>query len=126
MVSALRSKQGASNKVLRLVALGSLSLSVSVAAVLEYEDVLLRPGMVPGFNPSEIQQFLHNICAVARHQEIFFTWRPTLSDPDDEIFLELAVAASASHLITHNKRDFEAAQSFGLRVLTPAELLQEI
>jgi hypothetical protein len=36
------------------------------------------------------------------------------------------VAASASHLITYNKSDFQAAQSFGLRVLTPAELLQEI
>jgi len=126
MVSALRSKKGASNKVLRLIALGSLSISVSVAAILEYEEVLLRPGMVPGFNPPEIQRFLHDICTVARHQEIFFTWRPTLSDPDDEIFLELAVAASASHLITHNKNDFKEAQSFGLRVLTPAELLQEI
>lgn len=126
MVSALRSKRGMSNKLLRLITLGSIMISVSVATVLEYEDVLLRPGMVPGFTFSQIQHFLDDICAIARHQEIFFTWRPVLSDPDDEIFLELAVAASASHIVTFNKNDFQGALSFGLRVVTPTELLQEI
>ena len=126
LVAALRSKRGASNKLLRIIALGGATLSVSVAALLEYEDVLLRPGKVPGFNESQIQRFLDSICRVARHQDIYFTWRPMLSDPDDEIFLELAVAASASHLVTHNKKHFRGADSFGLRIVTPAELLQEI
>jgi len=126
MVAALRSKRGASNKVLRLIGLGSLTLSISVAAVLEYEDVLLRPGKVPGFTMEQLQIFLDDICSVAFHQDIFFTWRPTLSDPGDEIFLELAVAAGASHLVTHNKRDFRSATSFGLQIVTPSELLQEI
>lgn len=126
MVAALRSQRGAFNKVLRLIGLGSLTLLISVAAVLEYEDVLLRHGKVPGFTMEQLQSFPDDICSVAFHQDIFFTWRPTLSDPDDEIFLELAVTAGASHLVTHNKRDFRSATSFGLQIVTPSELLQEI
>lgn len=126
MVAALRSKRGASSKILRLIALGSLTFSISVAALLEYEDVLLRPGRVPGYSPSQIHRFLDDICSVAQHQDIFFVWRPALSDPSDEIFLELAVAASATHIVTFNKSDFQGALPFGVFVVTPAELLQEI
>lgn len=126
MVSALRSKKGASSKLLRFIASGRFTMSVSVASVLEYEDVLLRTGMVPQFSKSQILAFLDDICSIARHEEIFFTWRPTLSDPDDEIFLELAVAASASHLVTHNIKHFRNADSFCFRVVTPAELIQEL
>jgi len=126
VVSALRSKHGASSNVLRHIALGRLTMSLSVALFLEYEDVLLRPGMVPGFSPETISRYLDAICAAATHQEIFFTWRPTLSDPGDEILLELAVASGATHIVTHNKRHFEQAHSFGIRVVTPSELLKEI
>ncbi len=126
IVAALRSKRGASNKILRLVALGSLSMSISVATFLEYEDVLLRKDKIPGYSISELQRFLDDICSVSRHQEIFFTWRPTLSDPDDEMFLELAVAAAATHLVTHNTKDFTGADAFGICVITPGELLKEI
>jgi putative PIN family toxin of toxin-antitoxin system len=126
IVAALRSKQGASNKILRCVALGTLSMSISVAALFEYEDVLLRKDKIPGYSVSELQRFLNDICALSRHQEIFFTWRPTLSDPDDEIFLELAVAASATHIVTYNTKDFSRAARFGIRVVTPSELLKEI
>jgi putative PIN family toxin of toxin-antitoxin system len=126
IVAALRSKQGASNKILRCVALGALSMSVSVATILEYEEVLLRRSKFPGYSTRQLQRFLDDICALSRHQEIFFTWRPTLSDPDDEIFLELAVAASASHIVTHNTKDFLRAARFGVRVVTPGELLKQL
>ena len=126
VVCALRSKRGASSKVLRHIALGKLTMSLSVAVFLEYEDVLLRPGMVPGFPQEAISRFLDALCSAASHQEIFFTWRPTLSDPGDEILLELAVASGATHIVTHNKRHFEQAHSFGIRIVTPSELLKEI
>lgn len=112
--------------MLQLIALGALTMSVSVAAVLEYEDVLLRADKIPGFTSSQLKGFLDDICSVARHQEIYFSWRPALSVPDDEIFLELAVAASATHIVTHNKKDFTGANAFNLRIVTPGELLKEI
>ena len=49
--------------------------------------------------------------------------RPTLNDPGDEFVLELAVAAEGS-VVTHNVRDFSGAESFNIRVLTPAAFLQ--
>ncbi len=101
-------------------------MSISVATLLEYEEVLLRKDKIPGYSIGELQRFLGDICLVSRHQDIFFTWRPTLSDPDDEIFLELAVAAGATHLVTHNKKDFAGADAFGIRIVTPGELLKEI
>ena len=51
---------------------------------------------------------------------------PYLSDADDDMLLELAVAAQCDAIITFNVRDFVGAERFGLRVLTPREFLREI
>jgi predicted nucleic acid-binding protein len=40
--------------------------------------------------------------------------------------LELAVAAGSRFIVTFNARDFAAAQSFGVRVVTPQEFLRAI
>ena len=49
LVSCLRSKRGASFQVIQAIRAGNLRVSVSVALALEYESVLLRPGLVPSF-----------------------------------------------------------------------------
>jgi putative PIN family toxin of toxin-antitoxin system len=126
LVSALRSRKGASSKLLREIVLRKISVSVSVAVLLEYEDVLLRPEMVPDFTTEQINLFLNAFCSTSLHQEIYFSWRPTLSDPSDEILLELAVAAGATHIVTHNKRHFTEASIFGISTVTPSELLNII
>jgi predicted nucleic acid-binding protein len=56
-------------------------------------------------------------------QEIFFLWRPYLRDPNDDLILELAVAAGCDAVVTHNTRDFVGAERFGIDVLTPAAFL---
>jgi predicted nucleic acid-binding protein len=40
--------------------------------------------------------------------------------------LELAIAASAHFIVTHNVRDFAPAARFGVVVLTPAEFLRKL
>jgi predicted nucleic acid-binding protein len=57
---------------------------------------------------------------------IHFLWRPTLSDPKDDHILELSVAAGSADIVTHNIKDFTAASIFGIRIITPAELLGEL
>lgn len=48
-----------------------------------------------------------------------------LVDSDDDIVLELAVAAQVDYLVTHNVQDFLPCSSeFGLRVATPGEFLR--
>ena len=40
--------------------------------------------------------------------------------------LEVAVASGSDAIVTFNKQDFRGAEQFGLRLLTPLELLREI
>lgn len=73
--------------------------------------------------PRQLDTFLNFVCHASIEREIFFRWRPFLTDPDDEMVLELAVACAASHLVTFNKRDFADAERFGISVLTLGEFL---
>ena len=66
------------------------------------------------------------ICEVAAGQEVFFLWRPVLRDPNDDLLLELAVAAGCDAIVTHNVRDFQGADKFGGRVVTPGRFLLEL
>ena len=50
-------------------------------------------------------------------------WRPSLRDPGDEFILELAVAARCGCVVTHNVKDFQGTERFGVQVLTPGEFL---
>ena len=102
---------------------GDVRIAVSVALVLEYESVLLRPGLIPHFTTQEVEALVDGLCLLATHQQVFFAWRPFLSDPDDDLVLELAVAASASFVITHNIEDFRGSDSLGVRAITPAAAL---
>jgi predicted nucleic acid-binding protein len=49
-----------------------------------------------------------------------------LPDPDDDLFLELAVAARCAYIITHNIRDFRGAEKRGVSAVTPADFLRKI
>lgn len=51
---------------------------------------------------------------------------PALSDPDDDLALELAVAANVDYFVTHNAADFAAAGHYGIRVVSPAEFLRAL
>lgn len=129
LVSAFRSRRGASNRVLRLVAAGKLRPLISTALFLEYEDVLQRPEqrLVSGLSPTDVDAILAALASAAEPVEVHFRWRPQLADPADEFVLEAAVNGRAQCLVTHNLRDFEtAARLFKLRVVSPRQLLQEM
>jgi putative PIN family toxin of toxin-antitoxin system len=126
LVAGLRSRQGASFQILHAIRTGDITIAVSVALVLEYESVLLRPGLISAFSPEDISKILDGLCLLAEHHKVFFAWRPFLSDPDDDLVLELAVAASAPFVITHNISDFHGSDSLGVRAITPATALNLI
>lgn len=126
LVAGLRSRRGASALLLDLVGQGLVEVVVSVPVVLEYEDVLNRPGIAPAYSRGEIDEFLNGLCAIAERQEIHFLWRPQLRDPGDEAFLELAVAAGGIPIVTYNVAHFVGAERFGVAILTPLNILQQI
>ena len=124
-VAALRSRRGASFQIVSRIGLGVFEFALSVPLVLEYEHALVqkRPRSVTA---ADIGTLLDFVCAQGRHQDIFYLWRPLLRDPDDDMVLELAVAAACERIVTHNLRDVAGAEQFGVQVSSPAEFLDHI
>jgi len=126
-VSALRSRNGASYRLLSILDNGMFSINVSVALVLEYEDASKRLiGIKYPLSEKDVDDIIDYICQLANHQQVFYLWRPFLKDPGDDMVLELAVAAQANIIVTYNKNDFQGVKEFGIEVLTPKEFLERI
>lgn len=124
--AALRSKRGASYRLLSLLESNKFEINLSVPLVIEYEDVLKRKQKTLTFSETRIDQFLDYLCMVGNLHEVFFLWRPILNDPKDDMILELAVRAECQYIVTYNKRDFEGVDQFGIEPVTAKEFLEII
>jgi putative PIN family toxin of toxin-antitoxin system len=126
LIAGLRSRQGASFRLLSLVGSGQFQLNVSVPLDFEYEDVAKRQAPGLGLAATDVDDLLDYLCSVAQHHRIYFLWRPVLRDPRDDMVLELAVEAGCDCIITHNGRDFAGAERFGILVVTPGAFLRRL
>lgn len=124
--SALRSKRGASYRLLSLLDSAKFEINLSVPLIIEYEDVLLRKIETLYFNEIQIRQFLDYLCMVGNWHEVYFLWRPILKDPEDDMLLELAVRSNCRYIITYNKTDFKGVDKFDIELATAKEFLQII
>ena len=125
-VAALRSRRGASYKLFALLDSSPFEVNISVPLILEYEDAAKRLIGPIALTARDIDNIIDYICLVANHRTVFYLWRPFLSDPKDDMLLELAVAATCDFIVTYNKHDFEGVEQFGLRIVTAKEFLQGI
>ena len=126
LVAALRSRLGASFRLINLIDSGKYVINISVPLVYEYEQVLNNMRW-PGKPANKyISDILDYICSVGQQWKIYYLWRPKLSDPKDEMVLELAVTSQSRYIITYNKSDFREAVEFGIIVLSPAEFLKKL
>ena len=125
VVSALRSRRGASFAVLRRIGEDWEPL-ISVPVILEYEAVGKREAETLGIPASTFDAIVRAFCFLGRETNVHFRVRPFLPDPGDEFLLELAVAGTADAIVTHNVRHFAGVEQFGIRVLTPREFLRKI
>ena len=126
IISAQRSKRGASAKLMSLIGTGCFEIHLSVSLALEYEYVLRCQSNVLRLTQEDVTDLIDALCALSHHHKIYFLWRPQLRDAGDELVLELAVAARCGYIVTFNRKDFAGAEKFGLKVATPKEFLQEI
>src|SRR4051812_39107483 len=99
--AGLWSSSGASFQLLQRVPDPAITLLLSEALYLEYQEVLTRPeNLPPGVTSDEMLRFLRRFSSFANFPKIYSRWRPWLRDPDDNMILELALAGGASHLVT--------------------------
>ncbi|MBZ0317254.1 MAG: putative toxin-antitoxin system toxin component, PIN family [Anaerolineae bacterium] len=127
IISALMSRRGAAFRLISLAADEHFDFHLSVPLVLEYEEVAKRMlGANLPYTEQEIDDFIDYLCAIGKHHLIYYLWRPTLSDPSDEMVLELAVVAQSPVIVTYNLNDFSVSQRFGIQAMTPKQFLQRI
>lgn len=126
LYAGLYSSQGASFKVLRAIDEGKLRIVLSTALLFEYEDILKRNQEILNLSNQGIEKILDNLCLLSDHQKIYYLWRPRLPDPKDDLVLELAVASGVKYVVTFNTADFKGAVNFGVKPITPKELLEVI
>jgi predicted nucleic acid-binding protein len=94
---------------------------------LEYDDVLGRASLwSPLTSDADRRAVLAALAGVGRWVSVSFGWRPNLPDEGDNHLIELAVAAGADAIVTHNLRDVARGELVwpGLRVLSPAQCLE--
>lgn len=126
IIAALRSRRGASFKLLSLIDAGLFRVNLSVPLFLEYEAVAKREQHRFTLDDQDIEDILNYIAAVSDKRDIFFLWRPFLKDPKDDLVLEIAVESASQFIITHNLRDFAGIEKFNLQAITPQQLLKQL
>ncbi len=124
LISALKSKKGASYKLIMALPKRLFVPNVSVPLFLEYESVAKRQGLVSKLSSQEIDSILEYFLSKSSIRKIFFLWRPFLKDSKDDLVLEVAVESQSEYIITFNTKDFKGCSKFGIKVVTPQEFIR--
>ncbi len=122
LFSAAFKQVGIPAQVLDLVAPGILTSCMSDAIMAEYMDVLARPVLRP--HAARVREVLELMAKFAVH--VCPTQKLSLcSDPDDDCFLECALAAEAAYIVTGNARHFPKDYE-AIAVVTPRQLIERL
>src|SRR4030065_1881361 len=114
---------GNPRKIIDLWKKGNITLCLSKDILDEYIDVLQRVGLK---DENEIEELLS---LFAKGFNILFTTktpkiRAVKNDPDDDKFVECAVALKAEVIITGDKVLKAVGEYMGIRILTPQQFLK--
>lgn len=121
IVSALLNPYGIPAEILRLVLSGGIVPVYDSRIINEYREVLSRPKFK--FNMMNIDIIIKEI-EVTGSLVLPATLKFSLPDPDDNIFLEAAIAAEAVCMITGNKTHFPGRLCSAIRVCSPSEFVR--
>lgn len=126
LVAGLRSNRGASYKLLTILNDARWQVNISTTLIFEYEEILKRSSLELGLSFPDIDAIIRGICSISNQLQIFYVWRPTSTDPDDDFLIDLAVKAQAEFLVTYNQINLQPAERFGIKVVSPKQFLQFI
>ena len=125
-ITSLRSKNGASFKLLYEADRKKFIQCISTPLIFEYESAAKRQLKECNLLDDDLDAILNKLCKISEKCKIFFLWRPFLKDSRDDFILELAVESQSEYIITYNIRHFKGIEKFGIRAITPKEFLEII
>lgn len=121
LVAGLLSPFGPCGEIVRMVSVGEVTLAFDARILGEYAEVLARPKF--RFDQDKVAILLNWIEQQGTSVAGVPLAQP-LPDPDDESFLEVALAGSqAACLVTGNQVHFPTERCQGVTVLTPAQFI---
>lgn len=121
LVSGLLTPFGPSGEIVRMLVSGELTLYLDARILSEYQDVLNRPKFK--FNKDHIAILLDFI----KQYGHFVSGSPlqnSLPDPDNEPFLEVAIAGNVKALITVNSVHYPNSFREGIKIVSPAKFVE--
>lgn len=121
LVSGLLKPYGAPGEIVRMTSSGTLELCHDARVLAEYRDVLRRPKF--GFRHSDVDAFLEQVQR-GGHSVSAEPLPHRLRDPDDEMFLEVALAGGASCLVTGNLSDYPGHRYQQVALVSPSQFLE--
>jgi putative PIN family toxin of toxin-antitoxin system len=120
LVAGLLSPSGPCGEIARMVSADKLTLSFDARILSEYDEVLRQPKFK--FDEDRVAAILEHI-EYRGHTVASSPLRHSLPDPDDEPFLEVAIAGQVTCLVTGNHVHFPPKLCLGVKVLSPNEFL---
>ena len=129
IIKAFRTRDGASHALRHAARSGGIRALPTF--MLEYEDVLKRPGLLgtyPAISAPDVDEILDALCIQARRVSPWFRFRPVLDDTKDGHVVECALAAPAPCAIVRQDRHFRHPHGhvFGLQVIGVAYYVSRI
>ena len=121
LVSGLLIPFGSSGEIVRMVFSGELLLYIDARILSEYQDVLHRQKF--NFDKDHIGILLDFIKLYGQ----FISSSPLtnrLPDPDDEPFLEVAIAGRVRSLVTGNTAHYPSQLREGINIYSPSEFIE--
>ena len=141
LLQAAVSRRGPAFALLTQVEVGRLELLISDSAIAELREVLVRPAVqrkFPVLTADVVEAFIARIMAIAATIQPVPALFRLPRDPDDEMYVNLALAGNARFLITRDRdlldlaacatREAQYHQRLRpeLRILDPVALLREL
>lgn len=121
LVSGLLTANGNPARALNLILSGAIQVCFNSAIMSEYAEVLARPKFK--FDPARVSEVLAKLTNDGFRVDASSFGQLNLPDPDDEMFLAVALAASTDHLVTGNLIHFPSEMRRGCSVITPAQFI---
>ena len=127
LAHAVRSRHGASNRILLAFSTERVKLLASVPLFLEWEASIAEPDDILDMSLDRAQRgdLLCDLASLIVPVTLDMAWRPQLRNARDEMVLATAVTGDADAIISWNERRFsETAARFGIATISPQEALQ--